>query len=630
MKLLSAICNRSVLPVSILLALTVSCSTPKKENSQAPVLETVPTRAFESEIPHTITVAVVGINDFHGHLRGKIRKREDGSEVTVGGAAALMAYIDILRKEMKGRVLVVDAGDEWQGTLESGIERGKSVVEFFNRVGVAGAAIGNHEFDFGPLDSKDKDLRGVLKQRMSEAKYPYLASNIYEKSSKKRVKWQNSFPSQIYSVEGIRIAVIGASTQDTPATTRADHVRDLEFREPSQDILREASFQRARGANAVLLTTHAGTVCSNDGELGGALTTWALRSSRTARGNCTTDQEINQVLKKVPAGTLQGVIAGHTHQIVHHWIEGVPTIEGEAYNKYFNILYLTFDRETGRSLPDLTRIEGPIPICERMFRGKNHCDPERIAPGQDPGLTEAQFHGHTVTPDAEVQKWVDVVLEGVRDTAKRELGSAARRISHPRFEESEFANLLADTVRERLKTDFSIFGNGGIRTSLDPGTITYEKVYAAMPFDNRPVRMLLSGAEIKRLLEISTSGRAGYPGVSGLVLTLIPAQEKGEERDLNQDGKRETWETRRLVSVKTSSGEELSDKKYYTVATDSYLSTGGDRWEFVTRNLPVKRNAVIDGPNTREIVVEKIESLRVINTEAAPLIDPKHPRLKFR
>ncbi len=618
------------LHLSILLILLASCSTAKKEISQTPVLETVPSHAFESEAPHTVTVAVVGINDFHGHLCGKIRKRQDGSEIVVGGAAALKSYLDILRKEMKGRVLLVDAGDEWQGTLESGIERGKSVVEFFNRVGVSGAAIGNHEFDFGPSDLKDTDLRGVLKQRMNEAQYPYLASNIYEKKSKRRVKWPNSVPSQIYSVDGIRIAVIGASTQDTPATTRADHVQDLEFREPSRDILREANYQKTRGANAVLLTTHAGTLCTSDGEIGGALTTWALRSNRTASGSCAADQEINQVLKKIPAGTLQGVIAGHTHQIVHHWIEGVPTIEGEAYNKYFNILYLTFDRETGRNLPELTRIEGPIPICERMFIGKNHCDPERILDGQDPGLTEAQFHGYTVHPDAEVQKWVGSVVERVSETAKRELGSAARTIHHSRFEESEFLNLLADTVRERLKTDFSIFGNGGIRTSLDPGSITYEKIYAAMPFDNRPVRMLLSGAEIKRLLEISTSGRGGYAGVSGLVLTLIRPDEKGEERDLNQDGKSENWETKRLVSVQTTAGEELSDKKFYTVATDNYLSTGGDRWEFITKTIPAKRSAVIDGANTRELVVQKIELLRVINSMEAPLIDPEHPRLKFR
>jgi 5'-nucleotidase len=588
-----------------------------------------PERAFQSSIPKTLTIAVVGINDFHGHLRGKVRKRQDGSDITVGGAVALKSYLDILRSEMKGRVLLIDAGDEWQGTLESTFERGHGVVEFFNRLQVAGAAIGNHEFDFGAVDKTSRDVRGVLKQRLLEAKYPYLASNIYEKKSKRRVNWTNALPSKIYSVEGVRIAVIGASTQDTPATTRFDHVKDLEFREPGADIKKEAAFQRTRGATAVLLTTHAGTVCKNEGEIGGALSTWALRSAQSPASTCSSDQEINQVLKKLPEGTVQGVIAGHTHQIVHHWLSGVPVMESEAYNKYFSILYLTFDRANGKLISSETRIEGPVPICERMFRGKQHCDPDRIAAGEDPGLTDAVFHGQKIVPDTELVQWVDSVVQSVSLVAKRELGIAERKINHQRYEESEFLNLMADTVRASLKADFAIFGNGGIRAPIDAGPITYEKVYTSLPFDNRPARLRLTGLEIRRMLEIASSGRGGYPGVSGLVIELIPHEAKGEERDLNLDGKKETWETKRLLRVSTSDGKELVDSKLYTVATDDYISSGGDRLDFVLNKVPASRKRVIDGPTTRDVVVARIEKDHLMNAAKSPLMDPAHPRLIF-
>jgi 5'-nucleotidase len=100
-----------------------------------------------------------------------------------GGLVTISAYADALRDarvEDGGAVLVIDAGDMWQGTLDSNLVEGAAVVEAYNAIGFTAAAIGNHEFDFGPVGSKaipqdaGDDPQGALKQRVSEANFPVL------------------------------------------------------------------------------------------------------------------------------------------------------------------------------------------------------------------------------------------------------------------------------------------------------------------------------------------------------------------------------------------------------------------------------------------------------------------------
>ena len=92
-----------------------------------------------------MTLSIVGTNDLHGG----ILQREDR-----GGLAMLGGYVANLRAARArdgGAVLLIDAGDMFQGTLESNLNEGAVVVAAYNALGYAAAAIGNHEFDFGPV-----------------------------------------------------------------------------------------------------------------------------------------------------------------------------------------------------------------------------------------------------------------------------------------------------------------------------------------------------------------------------------------------------------------------------------------------------------------------------------------------
>jgi 5'-nucleotidase len=590
------------------------CVTPR--GHEAGTGQKPPDSAWKSASAGEDTVMIVGINDFHGSLLSKERKLPDGKVVWSGGASALAGMIKILKEESEGRLLIVDAGDEWQGTIESNQVKGASVVEFFNKIGVSAAAVGNHEFDFGVPN---------MSARFLQAKYPYVSGNIFEKESGKRVRWKNMVPSKLFEVGGYKIGIAGFSTVQTPSTTRYEYVKHLEFKDPASVLEPEVAALRSKGAQAVLVTAHAGTICEEKY----GLREWRLHDRSSPQGKCDPEHEIPLFLKGMPQGSVDGVIAGHTHQVIHHFLNGVPVVQGEAYNQYFNILYLVFDRATRRLIPEKTRIEGLIPVCSEIFEGTDHCDVRRLNGKASPEMVQARFHGKPVSPDLSVERWLQPIREGTEKFRREVLATSELPLTHFRDREGSFGNLLADVLRQKGKADFALVNSGGIRTSLDAGEITYDGLFRALPFDNLLNVVELKGSEIKLLYGIATSGAHGVIGVSGLELTLIPFDQEAPKEDLNGNGKLESWETRRLIQIRKSGGDEIEDHQVYRVATFDFLVNGGDDLGWFFSRVPPR---VIRRDQTgycRDLVTEYLKREKRINTPERPLLDPEHPRIKF-
>jgi len=187
--------------------------------------------------------------------------------------------------------------------------------------------------------------------------------------------------------------------------------------------------------------------------------------------------------------------------------------------------------------------------------------------------------------------------------------------------ESAVGNLVSDAVLEtgskEFGAQFALMNAGGCRNDLPEGKITYEQIYAVMPFNNSLVVAELTGAQLRTLLEISTSGDPGTPGVSGLRLKVldVPPGEPGPwDRDLNGDGKKETWERNLLVNVQDTHENEIEPDAIYKVATNSYLSGGGDNQKLVYDQVPPKLVHDFPGILIRDAIVSYLEQ--------HPLIDP--------
>lgn len=143
-------------------------------------------------------IRILHVNDFHGFAEPD---KHPGSNKMLGGAAYLAWKVNSLRSEKPS--LLLAAGDMIYGNPWADIFQGKSVIDLMNAMQFDAMVLGNHEFDYG---------RTVLKQRISEARFPVLGADIQGFDMIK--------PYVIKEIGGIRVAIIGyVVTEYIPAST---------------------------------------------------------------------------------------------------------------------------------------------------------------------------------------------------------------------------------------------------------------------------------------------------------------------------------------------------------------------------------------------------------------------------
>src|SRR5262245_5321592 len=281
----------------------------------------------------TLTISVVATSDLHG---GVLPRGERGGLALLGG---YLRNVRAARMQDGGGVLLVDSGDMFQGTLESNLNEGAAVVAAYNALGYAAAAIGNHEFDYGPAGPDEtaqnsaEDPRGALKARAASARFPFLAANTVADATGQPVAWKNVKPSTLVDVRGVQVGLIGVTTPDTPALTVGANVIGLTFAPLVPVITREATALRARGETVVIVLAHAGGRCTrfDDPE---------------NLSSCDQMAEIVQVARQVPDGLVDVIAAGHTHQAMAHDVGGVAIVEAYSSGRSFSRVDLIVNRAT--------------------------------------------------------------------------------------------------------------------------------------------------------------------------------------------------------------------------------------------------------------------------------------------
>lgn len=259
---------------------------------------------------------VIATNDFHGALE----PRPDPSGVRRGGAAYVATALERAREECAPRceTLLVDAGDLFQGTPASNLSYGRPVVEYYNRMGYAASALGNHEFDWGT---------DTLRARMRQARFDILGANV-RYTDGRDVKW---IPNDTIVKRGsTRIGIIGISTVATPTTTRAANVVGLRFDDPAPIVDSIVPALRKRGADVVIVIAHAGAFCGSDGttSCNGEIIDFARR-----------------LTSKVDA-----IVSGHTHSLVNSVVNGIPVVQARSSGRALDVLDIPLARAAGLSV----------------------------------------------------------------------------------------------------------------------------------------------------------------------------------------------------------------------------------------------------------------------------------------
>src|SRR5688572_5403569 len=171
------------------------------------------------------TLEVFATTDLHGHLAPRPGGHKGAPH---GGLAQLGGYLKNARARFPGRVLHLDGGDMMQGTLASNLGEGAATIRGLNALGVDAAALGNHEFDYGPVGepavprAAGDDPRGALSARMREARFPVLAANVVAESGAR------PFPAYVIKqVDGVPVAIVGATTSNLTSTTMRPNLAGL-------------------------------------------------------------------------------------------------------------------------------------------------------------------------------------------------------------------------------------------------------------------------------------------------------------------------------------------------------------------------------------------------------------------
>ena len=483
------------------------------------------------------TLTIIGTNDLHG---------------AVDRLPLFAGFVENIREARKadgGGVLLVDAGDMFQGTLESNLAEGADVVRAYNVIGYDAVAIGNHEFDFGPegpdvtAKAADDDPRGALKARVHEAKFPFLVSNIDDAKTGNRIKWQNMPSSVLLEIAGTMVGVIGASTESTPFTTMPANFSGLVMAPTAQSIAADAQALRARGAQVIVVVAHIGSSCKDT-------------SKPTDLSSCKTDEELFKVIGDLPKGLVDVWVGGHTHAKVAHRIDNVSTIESLSSGRAFGRIDL---RITDTHVSGV-QIHQPQLLCPLDAEGNPapvaECHPE-------------PYEGKPVVPNAEVQKIADEASARAAPRRDEKLGVTVTGIITKSYGlESAEGNWFTDLMlAARPDAQLALTNGGGLRADIPAGELTYGRLYEAMPFDNRFAVVEVKGKHVRRLVTTNIQRSSGFYSWGGLV-----AKARCKDGEL-------------AVDIKVA-GKPLVDEATYKIVTSDFLASGGDFSIFGRLKLP--------------------------------------------
>jgi 5'-nucleotidase len=544
-------------PILLLFLLLASCAS-------------VPPAAHEP-----VHVVIVGTTDVHGWFNGH------HDQPAYGGLAIFSSYVDALRASTPGHVIVVDSGDLYQGTLESNLFEGEPVTRAYNAIGYTAAAVGNHEFDYGPVGpdtvarTPDQDSLGALKKNAALATWPFLSANLAEKAGGQTPAWAKK--STLVTIGDVKIGIIGLSTPDTPNTTMAVNVATLDFTDPAAAAISEARSLRAAGADAVVVIAHMGGSCTDMKDVYDV-------------ASCEPDQEAMRLARKLPPGTIDAYFAGHTHQRMRQFVNGIPISEASAYSHSFSTMDLWVDH-AGHKVTK-SEIRPHTMLCINVFAGTETCDPRALPKNApQPPLTQRVFEGRTIQPDAKIAAILDPYMQRVNAKRNEPTGiRTAAKITRDYYHESPLGDLLADAIREAAKADIGFINSGSIRIDLPAGDLVYADVFNVMPFDNYVAVVQMTGAQIAEALRIFNSADRGLLQVSRLRYT----------KDMTKDSEH------RVTSLTLANGQPLDPNALYRVAMPDFLAAGGDGLLPVINAIPKERISVDERRTFRDAFIDVV------------------------
>lgn len=422
------------------------------------------------------TLTILHTNDFHDRWEpinafdSTCTPEQAEAGECFAGIARLATAVAEARERAGENVILLDAGDVFQGSLFFTEYGGAVAAEFMPLLGYDAFTVGNHEFNLGPEGLHDF---------AHDVDFPILAANL--DASAEPLLADHIRPSAVLEVGGERIGIVGAVTEDTPEISSPGP--NLVFNPALESVQAEIDRLEGEGIDKIIVLAHLGLPAE-------------IALAEGLRG-------------------ADVIVGGHSHTLLSNTAEdaegpyptmvnGVPLVQVYAYGKYLGELRVTWD-DAG----NVVSAEGE-PILLDASVAEDEAVAARLA--------------ELAAPLEELRN--RVVAEAAAPIGGDRTACRAR--------ECEMGNLVAEAMLDRVRgqgIQIAIQNGGGLRASIDAGPVTMGEVLAVLPFQNTLSTFFVTGATILAALENGVSqveeGSGRFPQVAGLTFAFDPGKPAG-------------------------------------------------------------------------------------------------------
>jgi len=494
----------------------------------------------------TYQLTILHTNDHHG----RFWQNSDGEY----GMAARKTLIDQIRKEVAasgGYSLLLDGGDVNTGVPESDLQDAVPDFKGMNMLGYDAMAVGNHEFD-KPLST--------LRMQRGLVKFPMLAANIYQNGTRMFE------PYKVFTFDGLRVGVMGLTTEDTKKMVTPDNVKDVEFRSVVAEARKVVPELRAK-SDVVIAATHMG---------------------HYENGNHGTNAEGDVTMARAVKG-IDLVVGGHTQNPACMKAENVldrAYVPGTAcspdrQNGTWIVQAHEWGKYVGRA--DFEYRNGEFKLVKYALIPVNLMKSVKGADGKSSKVP----YTVAIAEDKDMLAMLKPYQDFGQQKLLVEIGSTDGRLEGDRAivrsKPASMAVLIGRALIERTNADFAVVNAGGVRDSLQPGKLTYKDVLKVQPFGNTTAVVDLSGQEVMDYLNAIAKmsvGSGAFAQFAGINLVIA-------------GGKVES------ASIK---GAPVDMGKTYRMVINNFIAAGGDGYPKLTGHRTYVDTGYVDADVLRAYV----------------------------
>ncbi|ORZ34282.1 Metallo-dependent phosphatase-like protein [Catenaria anguillulae PL171] len=475
-------------------------------------------------------MTLIHTNDLHGHYDEfapsgiDCTDKNRAEKKCYGGIARIKTIVDQIRAT-EPNTYMVDAGDEFQGTLFYSYYRGNITAEYMNAIGLDAFTIGNHEFDDGiPLLSKFLGLLRVpvISSNMDVANEPLLKDRIA--------------PYVVLTKYGARIGMIGFITKTAPDII-ANPSKNVKFSDPAGEsgpVQRAVNELQAMGIKRIIAVSHNG------------LDDDKIVAESTKGINLIVGGHSHSLMSK--NSSLPDVKGTYPLPVTNKEGKKTYIVQAKAWGEYIGKLSIAWDAES-----NIVSLDG------------------------DPIHLTMDIAQHNATQEV-VKKW-----RAPFDAAAKEVvgnSKTAMKRGDCNDKACPLGWFIAETLRKSYSgslPNFGMINAGGIRADLGAGDIRVGDIMGILPFPNSQVVIEMPGDRVLTMLEhlALTADGPDAKRKDGKTVSSF-AQFSGLRARLDKSKPKYERVYGAEVEVAPGKWEPVEKSKKYAVVTLDFMANGGD------------------------------------------------------